>query len=271
MINFVRSLLRWTSFTNNRTVLGRPVSVDIREATYVQDSKTRLNALYHLYNRFRGTPHEQKLKLVYEKTKNIHAYLVARKKVHELELFHIRHTEHFINTFTVILDAHQRQQDSPLAAAGAPGPSGYGAPAAARPWAQANPPQPVNPMNGGEPLLPPATGRTQIPRLSTPEIRINATARIRYYVKEASPEGLLTREIGLNSPAAETAAFLADVMARFGIGQISYLGNALVNIPDSSGANPTGMVPVIRWQGAPYALHLSQNRLYPVLLPPDSR
>ena len=121
MINFVRSLLRWTSFTNNRTVLGRPVSVDIREATYVQDSKTRLNALYHLYNRFRGTPHEQKLKLVYEKTKNIHAYLVARKKVHELELFHIRHTEHFINTFTVILDAHQRQQDSPLAAVGAPG------------------------------------------------------------------------------------------------------------------------------------------------------
>jgi hypothetical protein len=271
MISFVRSLLRWTRSANNRTVVGRPVAVDIREATYIQDSKNRLNALFHLYNKFRGTPHEQKFKSVYEKTKNIHAYLEARKKVHELELFHIQHTEHFINTFTVILDAHQRQQDIPFAATTTQPTTGGGASTGRRPGVAPNPPQPVNQMNGGEPFLPPEATRTQIPRLTTPEIRINVSARIRYYVKEGSPEGLLAREIGLNSSAAETKAFLADVTARFGIGPVAYLGNALVHIPDNSGAPPTGMVPVIRWQGTAYALHLSQNRLFPVAVYAESR
>jgi hypothetical protein len=267
MINFLRSLLSWTRSAKNRTVVGRPVAVDIREATYIQDSKNRLNALFQLYSRFRGTPQELKFKTVYEKTKSIHAYLEARKKVHELELFHIQHTEHFLNTFTVILDAHHRQH-APLAATIAPPAI---APATARrAVSMPVPPQPVNPMNGGEPLLPPEATRTQIPRLTAPEIRINAPARIRYYVKEARPDGLLSREIGLNSAAAETAAFLAEVTARFGITSVSYLGNALVNIPDSSGAPPTGLVPVILWQGRPYALHLSQNRLFPVVISADS-
>jgi hypothetical protein len=282
MIDFMRSLLGWSGST--RTVVGHRVGVDIREVAYIQASNARINALFSLYKRFRGTPYEQQVKTVYEKTKTIHTYLVARKKIHELEIFHIQHTEHFINTFTVILDAQQRQPEpaptatAPAPAAGRQAPmptAGWvpgAAPAAGRP-PQAPPntmplnPAPARPMNGRAYDTPSPAHRAQAPRLTLPEIRIDAAARIRYELETGS-DGLMVKEIGLQATAADKEDFLAHLAARFGISHISYMGNAPVNIPDNTGSHPTGLLPVILWQGTPYAIHLAHNRLFPVTLFP---
>ena len=113
MIKLMRSLFGIGGSSNKRTVLGKSISVDLKDVEYIKDSSNRLSTLHELYTRYRGTPHEQKIKIVYEKTKNIHNYLVTRNRLHELELFHIQNTEHFINTFTVIMDVHQEYNASP--------------------------------------------------------------------------------------------------------------------------------------------------------------
>jgi hypothetical protein len=259
MINLVRSLFGWRNPAQARTVLGHPGPVDSREATYIRDSNSRLNALFQLSSQFKNTAQAPKIKAVYEKTKSIHAFLVARKRIRELELFHMQNTDHFINTFTVILEAHPNR---PPAAAFQPSQPEKERPQS-RPGAQHNGQAPASQTNGRGLAAP----GTQIPRLLAPGIRINPAARILYYLPEPTPEGIITREIALTSPAAEKESFLAHVAARFGIADIAYLGNALVNIPDTTSANPTGLVAIIHWQGHAYAVNFTDGRLFPVKLP----
>jgi hypothetical protein len=84
MIELVRSFFGLKRLSGKRTVVGNPVSVDLKEVRYIRDSNNRLSLLHTLWNRYKGTPHEPKIKTVYEKTNNIHNYLVARKKLTEL-------------------------------------------------------------------------------------------------------------------------------------------------------------------------------------------
>lgn len=265
MMQFLRWLRDWSSAGGNRTVAGRQETLDPREASYIRDSNARLDALFRLYRKFRGTAQEAQMKSVYEKTKKIHDYLIARKRIQELELFHIQYTQHFISTFTLILEAYQTRQPVPRAAPAAV--------AAARAYAgqelPAKPGKQLPPesksLNGLAGSSPPEGTRTQIPRLAVAEIRLNPQARIAYQA-ETSGSRPAFREIGPHSPEADKQAFLAYLSESLGIGKASYLGNALVNIPDSQDLPPTGLVPVIRWQGNTYALHLDQRRLFPVCI-----
>jgi hypothetical protein len=45
---------------------------------------------------------------------------------------------------------------------------------------------------------------------------------------------------------------------------MSYVGNAIVNIPNNNGTYPTGYVPVIHWKGFLYVINLNDYRLFPV-------
>jgi hypothetical protein len=267
MIKFVRSLLGWSGTANTRTVAGNQVSLDRKEATHIQDSNTRLQQLFNLCKRYSGMPQELKFRSVYEKTKNIHTYLVARKRSSELELFHLQHTDHFINTFTVIWQVHQRPQDSlaPLPAEPSARPAEKPK-SERRPEEQHNRQATVQASNGRVSLPPKEEFNTQIPRLAAPHIRINPNAKVLYNLNLQEPSGqsVLTREIGFTSPAKEKESFLDYVTARFGITNISYMGNALVNIPDTIGPSHTGLVPVIQWQSSLYALNLIDKRLFPV-------
>jgi hypothetical protein len=265
MIDLVRFLFGWAKPAHSRTVLGQPGPVDSREVAYIRDSNTRLSTLFQLGNRFKDTPYAPKVRSVYEKTKTIHSFLVARKRIMELELFHIQNTDHFINTFTVILDAHQKASQIPLPAGPVSGRAEKGK-TQPRPGPLRDGQQPDSHTNG-QVLAVPALYGHQIPRLTAPTIRINPTARILYYVQDPTPEGLTTREIGLTSPEEEKASFLAHVAARFGIANIVYLGNALVNIPDTTSPTPTGLVAVIHWQGHPYGVNFTDGRLFPVKMP----
>jgi hypothetical protein len=267
MINLIRSFFTWSGSAHTRTVAGNQVSVDKKEAAYIRDSNTRLQALFTLGKKYMGMPQEPKMRSVYEKTKDIHTYLVTRKRTQELELFHLQHTDHFINTFTVIWQAHQRNPESPMAASPpAPGavlPAGtfktHGRPAAINTGQEAG-----HAPNGRVSLPLTEEPKPQLPRLAAPNIRINPNAKVLYHLQAPAAEGGKTREIGFTSPAQEKESFLALVSARFGIRNILYMGNALVNIPDTAGPNHTGLVPVIQWQGSLYALNLIDNRFFPV-------
>lgn len=265
MTDLMRFLFGWSKPAQSRTVLGHPGPVDSKEVAYIRDSNARLSALFQLANRFKDTPYASKIRSVYEKTKSIHTFLVSRKRIRELELFHLQNTDHFINTFTVILEAHEKVAPSPVAAW----------PVSSRAEKVRTRPKPLTAPDGRQPDTltngrvlgePPLFG-TQIPRLTAPAIRINPTARILYYLPEPTPEGATTREIALSSPAEEKESFLTHVSARFGIAGIAYLGNALVNIPDTTSPTPTGLVAIIHWQGHAYGVNFTDGRLFPVKLP----
>jgi hypothetical protein len=267
MINFFRSLLGWRGPANTRTVAGNQVTLDRREAAYIQDSNTRLQALFNLGKRYKGTPQEARMQAVYEKTKTIHTYLVARKRSQELELFHLQHTDHFINTFNVIWQAHQIHPEG-LATAPAPEqaiPLPEATITKERKVEERNKRQePVHATNGRVSLPLPEEPKAQIPRLAAPNVRINPNAKVLYPIKEPNLKGETTKEIGFTSPALEKESFQAHISARFGIRNIAYMGNALVNIPDTAGPTHTGLVPIIQWAGSLYALNLNDNRLFPV-------
>ena len=265
----MRSLFGLGGSSNKRTVLGKKLSIDVKDVEYIRESNLRLNTLHELYNRYRGTPHAQKIKLVYEKTKRIHNYLTAKNMVHELELFHIQNTEHFINTFTVIIDVHQEYHG------------------AARPVSRAelnnDPvllnnikpekvkrrekstgiPEMIRPLNSQRQVINTEASQVHVPSLSVPEITINTFAKIPYR-KEEGADGALFSEIGFTSMPQEKEEFLRAVSAHLGMEGIAYVGNALVNIPNSNGTNPTGMVPIISWGGFLYAVNLNDYRLFPV-------
>ncbi|MGV3642168.1 MAG: hypothetical protein ACO1NZ_16710 [Adhaeribacter sp.] len=209
---------------------------------------------------------------MYEKTHTIHNYLTAKNRVQELALFHLQHTEHFINTFTIIWQVHQKEPGgrfSPPPTTGAFPPVSNG-----RSVKEIIPSKPL-PAQGGAYQQPSgestkwlAAVQSQVPRLTVPQIRIDTGARMLY--KTLEQEGIEgeTREIGLTSAEEEKEKFLQYVAARFNLSQISYKGNALVNIPDSKASKPTGLVAIIFWQGSSYALNLTDGRLFPVRIGP---
>ncbi len=265
MIKFLRLLFGQPSPAGKRTVVGQANAVDVKEVKYTQDSSARLNLLNNLCNKYKGMPHEAKIKSVYEKTKSIHTFLIAKKRGPELELFHLQHTDHFINTFGIIAEVHQRYQESIFSSAQSnqvpenipSAPNGRPEPVmAAREPAQ----------RAGSPAAFNATLKTEaaVPTLPVPVISINTFARIPY-VHADTLGSLSAREISFTAAEPEKELFLAEVSARLGIQNIVYLGNALVNIPQSTQDTTTPeLVPVIRWQHSVYALYLKDFRLFPV-------
>ena len=255
-----------------RTVLGSNPSVDLKDVGHIKESNNRLNALQHLCVRYKDTLHAVKINAVYEKTKNVHNYLVSKQRFHELELFHVQHTNHFINTFGLIIDVYQRNEEITRAYAKIDSPTNTGA----EPVLHSFNPGRIGP-NGGpynhpekEKSLPkPQTfvyteeAGDDVPKLIVPAILINTYGKI-LYLKEDNSDGLVANEIGFTSTEKEKETFLFNVSVRLGIKNITYVGNAMVNIPNNTGFNPTAMVPVIHWQGAMYALNLHDYRLFPV-------
>ncbi len=112
MIKFVRSLFGIKEPSSKRVVAGASTSFDLQEVAYIKDSNHRLSALLNLYKSYKQTLHGEKIKKVYEQTKKIQDYLISKRRVHELELFHIQNTDNFLNTFALIVDVHQRHKES---------------------------------------------------------------------------------------------------------------------------------------------------------------
>ncbi|AKD04197.1 hypothetical protein POKO110462_11530 [Pontibacter korlensis] len=276
MIQLLRSLFGLNGAAGNRKVVGSPDGMEVKDVPYMQESNQRLVALQELYNRFRNTAHAPKLQAVYEKTKRIHTYLAARSRGHELELFHVQHTDHFLSAFTAIMDAHQEPQVQ------------VSVPPPPRP---SQPPQPtpkpdvmgrtlvigpfrsdrkevktartLNRQTSHRAYMDTTEANVEVPRLGLPEISINTYSQI-VYLREDVSDGLTTNEIGFTSTPEEKATFEAYVSARFGLKDVTYVGNAMVYIPTHNSNQPAEIVPVIHWHGAPYVLSLEDNRLYPV-------
>lgn len=269
MMQFFRSLFGFGGSSGTRTVVGHHVPpVDIKDVGYLTASKARLDTLFHLYNRYKNTPHYPKIKSVHQKTKIIHEYLVARNRLHELELFHIQNTEHFINTFTVIMDAYESQHGihPDPAKKGSKGRtilSSMRQESRRKAAYVEKPTEMIKPVGRQEISALRKEAGSEVPELSVPDVLINTYARIPY-VEEGNVEGLPAGEIGFTSTEEEKEAFLQYVSARLGIKDLSYLGNALVHIPNSDGTYPTGLVPIIHWEGFLYALNLNDFRVFPV-------
>ncbi|MBF9254730.1 hypothetical protein I2I11_15600 [Pontibacter sp. 172403-2] len=276
MIKLLRMLFGLNGVTGNRTVAGSPDSIDVKELPYLSESNRRLAALQELYTRYKNTPHAHKLLAVYDKTKRIHQYLLNQKKGHALELFHLQHTDHFLNTFTAIINAYQQQPGEEATPRAVPRPK----PARARKADVVGRTLVIGPfrINSREvqmvyrpDLETEEEDFTETPEtpmdvttLELPQISINTFARI-VYLKEDKAGGLASsNEIGFTSTQEEKEIFLTYIADKLGIQGLVYVGNALVYLPGSDQNQPAEMVPVIHWNGATYALSLSDDRLFPV-------
>ncbi len=266
-MDFMRSLFGMKE-TGQRAVVGAPVDFGLQEIAYIKDSNRRLTQLQELGARFKGTPHEPKMKAVYEKTKNIHTYLVSRKKTHDLELFHLKNTDHFITTFTTILDVHQKHYH--LSQAGSGGSEAVEAlmhqskaEKLKRLEKAANLPDQVKPLTNTVQFYNAGEAKTAVPRLYVPDISINTVEKITYHTEGKSGD-LVPREVGFTSSKDQKEAFQNHLSVRIGLKDASYVGNALVTIPNNNGIQPTGIVPVIHWEGFLYAINLNDYRLFPV-------
>ena len=282
-----------------RKVLAHPAGADARAVQYIRDSNARLNALHTLAERYKGTPHAEKILAVFEKTKLIHNYLVTRKRVHELELFHVQNTEHFLNTFTTIINVHQRHINDSFIPNKQERKAATPAP---RPKMQPPSPPPrveipnrqfeskvenmlkrietetikgiytaqkvtemVKRVANQAPMMQPDVLRADVPALSVPVIAIDTYSRV-FYAKELEGGGTISREISFTSTEEDKEAFLQHISARTGIGkqELSYIGNAMLAIPDTKGPSPARYVPILHWRGYPYALSLMDYRMFPV-------
>lgn len=264
-MNLLRQFFGFNGSAAKRTVVGSSLSVDVKDVAYIKESHERLTVLHDLYKRYKATRHEPKIRLVYEKTKDIHAYLVARNRLHELELFHLQHTDHFISTFKAIMDLHQQNYDAGFGAAKPlPKPASlfekFKAEKAKRKERIPVTSEMVVPLSRLKSILHVEDLKAEAPQLTVPEITINTYTKIPYR-KEGADAG---PEIGYTSTPQEKETFLLYVSAQLGISDVSYVGNALVNIPNNNGTNPTGIVPVIHWEGFLYALNLNDFRIFPV-------
>jgi len=249
-------------------VVGTKADVDLREVAYIKNSNDRLAELSQLCSRYKGTPHAEKIQAVLEKTKTIHAYLVGKKKGHELELFHLQHTDHFLNTFTIILDAHQKQQSDTYAAGNRhqkPGslPEKLQTIKTKQNREAYRQIEMVKPVEVPEQFSNSGKPAPVVPLLGVPSISIDTRAKLLYY-KEDTSDNLIAKEIGYTSSELEKEGFMQHVATCLGIRGISYMGNALVTIANNNGGQPTGLVPVIHWEGFLYALNLNDYRLFPV-------
>ena len=268
MMNFLRSLFGLNGTAGDRTVVGSPAGIDVKDVHYIKNSNKRLTALQELHGRYSGTLHAEKIEAAYHKTKEIHSYLVGRKRVHELELFHLQHTDHFLNTFTVIMDAHQQQHAKAAAfkraAARADGVIRKVASATFRKdRKEVKAALQTNRETSDRAYADFIESKTAVPGLAVPQISINTYSKI-VYLKESISGSLITHEIGFTSSPEEKEDFIDYVSERLGIDQITYVGNALLFIPTHNSSPPAEMVPVIHWNGSPYALTLEDCRLFPV-------
>lgn len=286
-MKFMRSLFGSSGPSSTRTVVGNMARFESKDVEHIRDSEAKITALYHLSKKFAGTLHEHKVKLVYEKTKNIHHYLVSRNRVHELALFHLQHTDHFINTFQAIIGVFQKHQPT----SPPPPPPGAGPRAKKDPvFTNFTRDKHKQEKKRKEPTMPevaellkdlfiknvvkpqqapngPASNGQAFkgghPALAVPEITINTFERIPYS-REETMNGLLIKEIGYLSTVKEKESFLQYVSVRLGIQHISYVGNTLVSLPDITGSNTVMVVPVIHWNDFLYALNLNDFRIFPV-------
>ena len=283
MIRFLRSLFGLHGVTGNRTVMGNTESITSKDLPYIQDSSKRLAALQELYSRYKGTTHAQKIYTVYEKTKRIHTYLLNRNRAHELELFHLQHTDHFLNTYTVILDTHQQRHPllyppeqgkapsspppSPPSAKPPTRPEVIGRTLVLGPFRRYSREVKAMQMQQRETrqhvFVDTRQAKTDVTKLTVPGISIDTYSKI-VYLREDLSDGLSTNEIGYTSSEEEKEAFVAYVSGQLEIAGITYVGNAMVSLSVANSAEPAEMVPVIHWNGAAYALHLESSRLFPV-------
>ena len=278
MIKFVRSLFGLNGSTSSRKVIGTNASFDSQEVNYIKDSNKRLAVLLDLLKKYKGTPHEAKLKLVLEKTKKIHWFLVSKKRIHELELFHIRNTDNFISTYSLIIDVHHRHKESDKTVYALEVETSV--PAAKIPIVQAPLPKVETASHDSRGELYDivekvkqrsrqtsnvntfATG-TEIPRLSIPEVYINTVAKV-FYQKENAPGKQIAHEISFVSTQHEKDAFQAYVSERIGMKDIYYVGNAIIKLPDNNVTALEDTVPVFYLRNYLYALTLHDFRMFPV-------
>ncbi|WP_162056390.1 hypothetical protein [Pontibacter pamirensis] len=268
MTNFWRSLFGLNGAAGDRTVVGTPEGIEVKDVHYIKDSKKRLTALQELHNRYSGTLHADKIEAVYHKTKEIHSYLIDRRRVHELELFHLQHTDHFLNTFTVIIDAHQQHYAKAAAlkraAARADGIIRKVASVTFRKdRKEVKAALQANRETSERAFADLNEAKLEVPGLTIPQISINTYSKI-VYLRENISGGLVSNEIGFTSSPEEKEAFIDYVSERFGIDSLAYLGNAMVFIPTHNTSPPAEMIPVIHWNGSPYALILEDCHLFPV-------
>lgn len=281
MIQFVRSFFGLNKSSSNRTVVGNNISFDLQQVAYIKDSTNRLAILLDLSKKYKGTTHEEKIKKVYEKTKKIHAFLVSKKRIHELEIFHIQNTDHFINTFSLIFEVYQSHKEGafnfqeiepeviPVKET--------------KEQVIETPLQKVEATNGkskGElfdivekvkqrsrqaSVLYADEPQAEVPNLAVPEVSINTIAKVFYY-KEDTPGRQVSYEISFVSTQEEKEAFQSFVASRLGIKDIYYVGNARINLPHSKTASLKEMAPVIYWGKNLYALTLNDYRIFPVTI-----
>lgn len=271
MMKFLRQIFGLNGVTGNRTVVGSPESTGARDSPYLEDSKRRLTELQELCARYKGTPYASEIKAAYDKTYRIHTYLVGRGRTHELEMFHLQHTDNFLNTFTVIINMH-RQQYGQKAAATPPEPLAQRTEVVGRtlvlgPFRRDRKEVKAARMQNRE------TSQRVLskPRRLKPMCRGSLSRRYRLipiqklvYLREDLSDGLTTDEIGFTSTPEEKHVFVNYISGRLGLHGITYVGNAMVYIPDHASSQPAEMVPVIHWNGSPYILSLEDYRLFPV-------
>ncbi|MFC6998886.1 hypothetical protein [Rufibacter roseus] len=260
MKQFLRSLFGLKEVTIKRTGAGTGPAVGELEVAYIKSSNKRLAVLQTLSEKYQNTAHASKMQAVYEKTKNIHSYLVGRRLAHELELFHLQNTDHFIKTFTVILEVHQKHQHL---ASPPPLPELEAKPRVKRVEKSLQLPEMIKPISTQGQSAHPLGARTPVPRLQVPDISLNTFERISYLHENAVGK-LVVHQVGFTSSPEEKNTFLAHITSRLGLEEISYVGNAHVTIPNQNGVTPTGIVPIIHWEGFLYAINLNDYRLFPV-------
>lgn len=267
MIDFWSRLFGINKATGNRAVAGAPEEVPTKDVHIIRDSSKRLTALHDLYGKYKTTPHAQKIKTVYEKTQRIHTYLISRGRVYELELFHLQHTDHFLSTFSMILDVHHHH----VKAAGSSFVSKTNAvvrkvvsASFRKERKEVKEARKLNSETSQRVYDDTKATKTVVPRLTVPQISINTYSKI-VYLREDLPDTITSNEIGFTSTPEEKESFITYVSEQLGIEGISYVGNALVFIPNPHNSTPPAeMVPVIHWNGSPYVLYLETYCLFPV-------
>jgi hypothetical protein len=208
---------------------------------------------------------------------------VSKKRLHELELFHIRNTDNFLSTFTLIVDVHKRHQESNFNIADT----------------EPHKPSPKEPAPVKEPEVPKTlktvervggTNKkgelfdivekvkqrskqssviyalepgTEVPSLAIPEVSINTIAKA-FYTLENAPGKQVANEISFVSTQQEKDAFQLFVSDRLGMKDIYYVGNARVKIPDTKGVISEETAPVFYLRNYLYAITLHDFRMYPV-------
>lgn len=260
MSGFWRSLFGSKKAGNNRKVIGLPKTIPVNELPYIQDSAKRLQALQQLCVQFKNTPHALQIEQVYHKTKRIHAYLSDRGRGHELELFHLQHTDHFLNTFNVILNVHQQHHEVQQPVLPKPPKSIFDP--FKRDQQKESSHRSLNRNVSRQVFEDTRQSASSIPKLAIPQIALNTYSKI-VYLKEETADVKRTCEVGYTSDQDEKNAFIRYVSDRLGIHTVSYIGNTMVYFP-GQGHNTAELVPVIHWNHCLYVVCLEEVRLYPV-------